>query len=77
LLTVSAVQELRAKEIKVVLIDCGDRDESTGTNFKILREFLAPISVVEYPFLGQKRGTLRGFKRSQRILEKVLARVLT
>ena len=76
LLTTEATRELGSKAIKVILMDCGDRDASTATNFKILREFLAPISVVEYPFLGEKRPNLQGFRRNQKILQKVLARVL-
>ncbi|HMJ66721.1 MAG TPA: dethiobiotin synthase [Candidatus Binatia bacterium] len=79
LLTVEAAKKVRPS-IKVVLMDCGDRDESTGTNFRILRQLLAPISVVEYPFLGRKIKSApslrRGLQRRKRILQKVLARVL-
>ena len=76
LLTVEAAKQLRPQNMKVVLMDCGDRDESIATNLKTMRELLAPISVVEYPFLGQKPANLQGFRRNQKILEKVLARVL-
>ena len=76
LLTVEAVKKLRPQNMKVVLMDCDDRDESSATNFKILRELIAPISVVEYPFLGQKPPNLQRFRPDQKKLEKVLARVL-
>jgi dethiobiotin synthetase len=76
LLTARAVKELRPKKAKVVLMDCGERDDSTETNFEILRELLAPVSIVEYPFLGKKAVSLQGFRRKRKILEKVLARVL-
>ena len=75
LLTVAAAKKLRPRSIKVVLMD-GDRDESTGTNCDILRELLAPIAIVEYPFLGQTAAKPGLFQRRKRILEKVLARVL-
>ena len=76
LLTVEAARKLRPQKMKVVLMDCGDRDESIATNFEILRELLAPIAIMEYPFLGQKALDSQGFPRKQKILEKVLARVL-
>ena len=75
LLTVAAAGQLQ-RPMKVVLMDCGDRDDSTETNFTILRERLAPVSIVEYPFLGEKAASLKGFRRNQKKLEKVLARVL-
>jgi dethiobiotin synthetase len=76
LLTVGTAKRLRPKQIKVVLMDGGERDASTSTNLKILRELLAPIRVVEYPFLGKKGASLQGFRGKRKILEKVLARVL-
>lgn len=76
LLTVERAKNLWPISIKVVLMDCGDRDDSTKTNLEILRELLAPIRVVEYPFLGEKGASLGAFQRNQKILEKVLARVL-
>ena len=74
LLTVAAAGQLQ-RPMKVVLMDCGERDDSTETNFAILRERLAPLPVLECPFLGQKRASLKAFARNQKILEKVLARV--
>jgi len=76
LLTVNAARRLRVKSVKVGLMDCGDRDNSTATNFEILRELLGPISVVKYPFLGRKPASLKAFRRQSKILEKVLAEAL-
>jgi len=76
LLTVVAAKKLRPGSIRVVLMDCGDRYESTGTNFDILRALLAPIAIVEYPFLGQTPASLGSFRRHKKILQKVLAPVL-
>lgn len=75
LLTVAAAGQLK-RPMKVVLMDCGDRDDSTETNFAILRERLAPVSVLECPFWGQKPASMKVFARNQKKLEKVLARVL-
>jgi dethiobiotin synthetase len=76
LLTVNAMKALRVKAVKVVLMQCGDRDDSTTTNLEILRELLRPIVVVEYPFLGAKAASLEKFRRRAKILQKVLAAVL-
>jgi len=73
LLTVDAVKRLKTKKLSVVLMDRGTGDASTATNFAILRELLAPISIVAYPFLGQKRIGLRVFRCFAKILKKVLA----
>ncbi len=76
LLTVNAARKLRLESLKVVLMDCGDRDHSTATNLEILRELLAPVPVTGYPFLGRKAASSSTFRRRQRILQKVLAEVL-
>jgi dethiobiotin synthetase len=76
LLTVESAKRLRPRKMKVVLMGCGERDESTATNSKILRELLARISIVDYPFLGKKPASFHRFQRDRKILEKVLARVL-
>lgn len=73
LLTVGALRNLRVKRMKVVLMDCGDRDDSTGSNLEILGELLAPVRVVAYPFLGQKVAFFEAIRRHERILKKVLA----
>jgi dethiobiotin synthetase len=75
LLTVAAAGQLE-RPMKVVLMDCGDRDDSTDRNSAILRECLAPLPVLECPFLGQKPASMKAFARNQKIFEKVLARVL-
>jgi dethiobiotin synthetase len=76
LLTVDAVKRLKPKKVSVVLMERGTADASTATNFAILRELLAPISTVAYPFLGQKRMGLRVFRGFAKILKKVLATYL-
>ncbi len=73
LLTVDAVKRLKPKKLSVVLMQQGTGDASTNTNFWMLREFLAPISLVAYPFLGQRRMGLRLFRAAAKILKKVLA----
>jgi dethiobiotin synthetase len=75
LLTVAAARQLQ-RSMKVVLMDCGDHDDSTDTNFAFLRERLTPVPVLECPFLGQKPASTKVFAKNQKILEKVLARVL-
>jgi len=76
LLTVDAVKRLKPKKLSVVLMERGTGDASTATNFAILRELLAPVSVVAYPFLGQNRMGLRVFRGFAKILKKVLATYL-
>lgn len=76
LLTVDAVKRLQPKKLSVVLMQRGTGDASTATNFEILHELVAPIPVVAYPFLGQRRMGLRVFRGSVRILKKVLATYL-
>jgi dethiobiotin synthetase len=76
LLTLEALKKSRPKKVTAVLMDLGSRDASTGTNLEILRELLAPVSVVEYPFLGGNSVGLSAILRKQKILEKVLARLL-
>lgn len=76
LLTAKAVRALRVTKTKVVLMDCGDRDDSTETNFEILSQSLEGTQVLRYPFLGINGRNLAGFRRCQKFLEKVLARLI-
>jgi dethiobiotin synthetase len=76
LLTVNAARKLSVQSIKAVLMDCGHRDDSTATNFEVLHELLAPISIIRFPFLGRKPASLSTFRRRKKILQKVLAVVL-
>jgi len=73
LLTVDAAKRLKPQKLSVVLMERGTGDASTEANFGMLREFLAPIPIVAYPFLGQRRISLRLFRASAKILKKVLA----
>jgi dethiobiotin synthetase len=76
LLTVGGTKRLQPKKVSVILMNCGDRDESTQTNGEILAELLAPIRVVQYPFIGENALSSEAFGRNRKILENVLARVL-
>jgi dethiobiotin synthetase len=74
LLTVDAIRRLRPKKISVVLMEQGTVDASTPTNLEILRELIAPISIVAYPFFGTNRVDLGVIQGAAKILKKVLAR---
>ena len=71
-LTVEAVNELRPQKVTVVLMNLGIRDASTGTNSEILSELLAPVSVVEFPFIGKNSASLSAILRKRRIWKKCL-----
>lgn len=73
LLTVEGVKRLRPKKVSVVVMDCGIRDASTGTNREILSELLAPVEVVGFPFFGREWRKKLRLKGREKILEKVLA----
>lgn len=60
----------------VVLMTHGSRDASSASNAKILREFLHPIPLITFPFLGHDCSTPRALKASQKKIKKTLARIL-
>lgn len=73
LLTARAVEKLHPRKVTVVLMEQGERDASSKTNFEILREWVRPVEVIRFPFLGGNRVDFRAIERSAKILKKVLA----
>lgn len=82
LLTVRHLQSLsgfrkkQRQNLKVVLMDRGAGDESTGSNGEILREFLAPVPLMQVPFLGKNACRARVVRNSRRKITKTLASIL-
>jgi dethiobiotin synthetase len=73
LLTTNALKERGAKEVTVVLMEQGKKDESCASNLRILREMLEGTKVVSFPFLRKKPMNFEEIRRSAKILKKVLA----
>jgi dethiobiotin synthetase len=61
---------------KVVLMNHSSRDASCGSNSTILREFLAPVPLITFPFLGRNCRALSAIKRNEKKFQKTLARIL-
>ena len=81
LLTVRYLQSLRrfkkatAGNLKVVLMNRAKGDESSGSNGEILREILAPVQLVQVPFLGRNACSFGAVKKSRRKIAKTLASI--
>jgi dethiobiotin synthetase len=80
-LTRRALQDLDVKCLTFVVLDTTpDRlrrsDASSGSNADLLRELLAPVEVVELPYLGLDPARFSALKRNEKKLKKVLARIL-
>jgi dethiobiotin synthetase len=72
-LTVESMQYVGIKDIMVVLMGIKKCDISTQTNAKIIAELVAPMPVLEVPYLGEKAGELRGIKKGVRKIKKTIA----
>ena len=81
LLTVRCLQNFMrprnqwVKNIKVVLMNRGRTDESCSTNGKILRELLAPVPLLELPFLGRNAFSVTVVKKKCKKIAKTLASI--
>ena len=74
-LTIEAIQSRQMSRILVVLMGQAVRDASSRSNPLILAELLAPIAVVEVPYLGPGAGKLAALRRNAKKIKKVLARI--
>ena len=59
--------------IKIVLVDCKQRDLSARTNAKVLAELLSPMRVIGLPFLGVRANTASAVKINCKKNKKTLA----
>lgn len=76
LLSVFAAQDAGIKKVKTVVMTCGKADSSSGSNARLLRELLAPNSVLEIPFLGRKPERFAVRQAAEKKLKKTLAGIL-
>lgn len=76
LLTVDALRTTINKGVKVVLMSHKIEDASTGSNGQILAELLAPSPVLTLPFQGDSLLRIGVVKKSAKIIQKSLARIL-
>jgi dethiobiotin synthetase len=81
LLTVRGLQNFMnsrrqgGKNIKVVLMNHGHTDESCSANGKILRELLAPVPLLEVPFLGRNASSVTVVQKKCKKIAKTLASI--
>jgi dethiobiotin synthetase len=79
LLTVRALQTIGVQQLNVVLMGIlAPRQAAPDTrhNTAVLAKLLAPIPVLQIPFLGRKPLENRAIKKNQKKIKKVLARIL-
>jgi dethiobiotin synthetase len=76
LLTVGALRTTINKGVKVVLMSHKIEDASTSSNGRILAELLAPSPVLTLPFLRGSLLRIGVLKKSAKIIQKSLARIL-
>jgi dethiobiotin synthetase len=76
LLTVRALQDAGNQRLKVVMMGCQKRDASSRSNAATLAELLAPVPLVEVPFLGPKPLRPAVIKNYAKKVKKMLARIL-
>ena len=75
LLTVGVLALYGLRRIKVVLLECKQRDLSARTNAKILAELLSPMKVVGLPFLGVRANTASTVRTNCKKIKKTLAQI--
>jgi dethiobiotin synthetase len=73
LLTVRALKNDGVKKIMVALMETGEKDASSKTNERVLRELLRPIEVGRIEFLGKNASKSGVLKKSHRKVKKTLA----
>jgi dethiobiotin synthetase len=76
LLTVKELQARAVRHLNVVLMNSKSKDASVSTNSRVLRELLAPVEVLEIPFLGPNPSSLKALKANHKKLKKVLAQIV-
>ena len=76
LLTVEALQRIEIHRLKAVLMSSQKGDSATRSNGLILAELLAPTPVLPVGFLGRNPLRLEALKKSEKKIEKTLARIL-
>jgi dethiobiotin synthetase len=76
LLTVEALQRIEIQRLKAVLMSSQKGDSATRSNGLILAELLAPTPVLPVGFLGRNPLRLEALKKSEKKIEKTLARIL-
>lgn len=74
LLTMHTVQRWTKHTVSVVLNNLGKKDASSGSNARVLREWLRDVEVVELPYLGGDLDQPGAIARRRKNLKKVLAR---
>jgi dethiobiotin synthetase len=72
LLTVGALQKLRGRKIKVVLMNGSEMDFSSATNGNVLKQLIYPFQLFSIGFLGENTS----LKNKHKKVKKTLARVL-
>ena len=76
MLTVDTMQHAEINRLKVVLMASQEWDFSADSNGRILSELLAPTPVHPIPFLGRNPARFPALKRSEKKVNKTLARIL-
>jgi dethiobiotin synthetase len=76
LLTIRALQAAGVKKPSVALMDCKQPDISSRSNYRILSQLLAPVSVHPVPFLTARRFNAWAIKKSALKLGRELSRFL-
>jgi dethiobiotin synthetase len=76
MLTVDTLQHAEINRLKVVLMASQEWDFSADSNGRILSELLAPTPVHPIPFLGRNPARFPALKRSEKKVNKTLARIL-
>lgn len=73
LLTVGALHAKGLRQIQVALMEGVQRDLASRSNCKLLAQWLAPVRVSVFPFLGQNSCSITGVKRNCKKVKKTLA----
>lgn len=73
LLTVGRLASLAVSHIKVVLMGCGNPDNSEATNGMMLSEMLSSFEVLSLPYFGEKAVEIEAVKKNAKDSEKILA----
>jgi dethiobiotin synthetase len=76
LLTAKYLQTIAAKGLKIVVMSQKRPDLSSRSNINAICELLPGIPVFSLPYLGREASKMRGVKKSEKKVKKILAHVL-
>jgi dethiobiotin synthetase len=75
-MTMDGLWQIGVKKVKIILMETGKKDASTGTNEKILKEFFGKKSVFSLGYLGKNASRKQVVLDTPKKIKKTLAGII-